>query len=143
MKICINSCYGEFSLSVLGIKKYLERKRKECYFYSPSKYHFKEGIAEYAKIDIDPMKTVNLNSLIVLIKDLGDTISEINTKDYFHDWDIDRTDPDLIAVVEELGEKANGSYAKLKIIEIPDDTEFYIDEYDGMESVHEEHRSWY
>lgn len=53
-----------------------------------------------------------------------------------------RSDPILVQTVEELGEKANGSCAKLKVIEIPDDIEWEIDEYDGMESVRECHRSW-
>jgi len=53
-----------------------------------------------------------------------------------------RTCPLLVRVVEEMGEKANGRFAKLEIIEIPDDIKFEIDEYDGFESIHEKHRSW-
>mgnify|MGYP000967114116 FL=1 len=32
----------------------------------------------------------------------------------------DRTNPKLIKCVEKLGDRANGEYSKLKIIEIPD-----------------------
>jgi hypothetical protein len=46
-----------------------------------------------------------------------------------------RHDPDLVAVVEMLGERANGDYAKLAICEIPDGARYRIDEYDGAESV--------
>lgn len=54
-----------------------------------------------------------------------------------------RTDPDLIKAVEELGvEKASGSLAELKIVEIPDDVKVYISDYDGMERIEEHHRSW-
>jgi hypothetical protein len=53
-----------------------------------------------------------------------------------------RTDPNLIQVVEEMGEKANGKFAKLKIIEIPDNTEWTIEEYDGLEWIAEAHRTW-
>jgi hypothetical protein len=55
-----------------------------------------------------------------------------------------RTDPIVISVVERLGKKANGEFAKLEIIEIPfEDSEgWYIDEYDGMETIRENHRSW-
>ena len=54
-----------------------------------------------------------------------------------------RTDTDLVKAVEELGvEKASGSLAKLKIVEIPDDAKVYISDYDGIESIEEEHRSW-
>ena len=43
---------------------------------------------------------------------------------------------ELIQCVEELGDKANGSFAKLKIVEIPfESTDYLIDEYDGFESV--------
>jgi hypothetical protein len=55
-----------------------------------------------------------------------------------------RTNPIVIQVVEELGEKANGDYAKLKIIDIPFDSEegWHIEDYDGRERVSEEHRTW-
>ena len=56
--------------------------------------------------------------------------------------DSKRSDERLIKVVEELGEEANGFAAKLKIVELPDGIGFEIDDYDGMESIHEVHRSW-
>jgi hypothetical protein len=46
-----------------------------------------------------------------------------------------RNDPRLIEAVEKLGVDANGKYAKLKIIEIPDGSYFHIQEYDGMENI--------
>lgn len=54
----------------------------------------------------------------------------------------DRSDSNLVQLVEELGEDAFGACAKLAVIEIPDGVEWEIDEYDGMESVDEVHRSW-
>ena len=48
----------------------------------------------------------------------------------------------LVDVVERLGKKANGESAELKVVEIPDGVEYEIDEYDGVESIHEKHRSW-
>jgi hypothetical protein len=56
--------------------------------------------------------------------------------------DIKRNDPILIQIVEELGEAANGSYARLKVVEIPDDVEWTIKEYDGDEWIAEKHRTW-
>ena len=56
--------------------------------------------------------------------------------------DIERTDPKLIAAVEELGEEANGSYSNLRIVYVPDDVSWYIDDYDGQETVRENHRTW-
>lgn len=62
-------------------------------------------------------------------------------KDFAH-RDIPRDDPYLVQVVRELGEKANGSHAKLKIVEIPGDVSWHIAEYDGNEWVAEDHRTW-
>ena len=55
----------------------------------------------------------------------------------------DRADPDLVAVVEELGEKAWGNFSELKVVEIPDDVNWHIAEYDGLEHIAEDHRTWY
>ena len=57
-------------------------------------------------------------------------------------FDVERTDPKLIAAVETLGRKASGSMAKLKIVEIPDDISWHIEEYDGVEHIAEDHRTW-
>ena len=54
----------------------------------------------------------------------------------------ERNNPLLVQVVEELGAKANDTFADLKIVDIPDDVEWYIHEYDGLESVYEQHRTW-
>ena len=53
-----------------------------------------------------------------------------------------REDPILVEVVEELGEKANGSYAKLEVVEIPDDMDYTIDNYDGIEHLHQSVVEW-
>ena len=53
----------------------------------------------------------------------------------FSVYDIERTDPALVQVVEELGEAANGRSAALRIVELPAGTLYRIDEYDGVESV--------
>ena len=53
-----------------------------------------------------------------------------------------RDDPDLVAAVEQLGKDVDGSYSLLKVVEIPDGVDWYIHEYDGLESVYEKHRSW-
>jgi hypothetical protein len=53
----------------------------------------------------------------------------------------DRTNPDLVRCVETLGSASSGTYANLKVVEIPDDVEWQIEEYDGAESIHEVHRS--
>jgi hypothetical protein len=53
-----------------------------------------------------------------------------------------RTHPRLIEVVERLGVKANGEFASLEVVEIPDDVkDWRIEEYDGQETI-AEGRTW-
>lgn len=54
-----------------------------------------------------------------------------------------RTRPELIECIETLGTaRASGPLACVAVIEIPDDVDYYIDDYDGIETVEEAHRSW-
>lgn len=46
-----------------------------------------------------------------------------------------RTDADLVAVVEELGDEASDRYAGLRVYEIPDDCKYEISDYDGIETA--------
>jgi len=55
---------------------------------------------------------------------------------------IDREDPRLIKVVKKLGEKANGPLANLKIVKIPADIKYEIEECNGVEWLVDEHRFW-
>jgi hypothetical protein len=54
----------------------------------------------------------------------------------------DRCCPHLVRVVEELGRNAGEEYARLKVVEVPDDVQWIIQEYDGSEWVAEVHRTW-
>jgi hypothetical protein len=54
---------------------------------------------------------------------------------------IRRDCPKLVQVVEEMGERAAPDYG-WEVIEIPDDVEWQIEDYDGMEWVAEKHRTW-
>jgi hypothetical protein len=71
----------------------------------------------------------------------GDKIL-VNGKEFHDRYDIARDDPALVAVVRRLGSKANGSYAKLKIVEVPAGVVWEINDYDGKEWVAEVHRTW-
>jgi len=54
-----------------------------------------------------------------------------------------RSNPKFIAAIEKVGlEKSSGTCAELVIVDIPDDIEFEIDDYDGMETIRELHRTW-
>jgi hypothetical protein len=113
MKIVINSDYGGFGLSDKAIARFLELK----------------GIEYETKKEMGYTCYYHKGFLGV-------------TEHYINEYDIERNDPVLVQVVEELGEEANGKYASLKIVEIPDDVKWVIDYYDGIESIHEEHRKW-
>jgi hypothetical protein len=71
--------------------------------------------------------------------------SMIEWKDWEEDWsyyDIERNNQYLVRVVEELGDDVNGRFSELKVVDIPDDVEWQIDDYDGLEWVAEKHRIW-
>ena len=79
----------------------------------------------------------------------GFSLSEKAYKELGIPWDNygyamnnDRANPKLVEAVEKLGDLAGGRHAWLSVVEIPDDIEWDIDEYDGMECVEEKHRSW-
>ena len=59
------------------------------------------------------------------------------------DYNAWRAHPDLIAAIEAVGlDKASASMSEVVIVDIPDDIEWELQDYDGQESIHEVHRSW-
>ena len=58
----------------------------------------------------------------------------------FYYYDIPRDCPVLVEMVER-GD-VDSVYSDLKVVEIPDDVNWYIEEYDGLEHVAERHRTW-
>lgn len=63
------------------------------------------------------------------------TFWKIKDGNNFFDFNIERNDPNLIKVVEELGENSFGAWAQLEVVEIPDDIPWEIDSYDGSENI--------
>lgn len=64
-----------------------------------------------------------------------DILEKLKLTAYSEDDDVIRGNPQLIKMIE-AGEDISGDYAKLKVIEIPDEsTDWYLDEDDGWESV--------
>jgi len=57
-------------------------------------------------------------------------------------WTIDRTDKRLIKAIEARACDNCGEYKNLTVVTIPDDVEYTIKEYDGMEHIAEVHRTW-
>lgn len=114
MKVVINRDFGGFGLSHEAVLRYAELKG----------------------ITLTVVK--NDNSIVPYHYYNGEQKEE----NYFCEYDIPRDDPVLIQVIEELGELANGRFASLHICEIPEDVNWYISEYDGLEHVAERHRTW-
>ena len=56
--------------------------------------------------------------------------------------EIPRNSKLLLQVIKELGKDANGDVAELKVVKIPDGTEWQIEEYDGSEHIAEKHETW-
>jgi len=74
--------------------------------------------------------------------DEADTFSLMFGKYKFSSSDLSRCDENLIKVVEELGEDVNSELADLTVVEIPDDVEWGIYDYDGIEHVYDRNRVW-
>ena len=116
-KVVINDCFGGFSLTDQAFEKLLDRK----------------GVAwEKQANKYDGMDYYDAGHL-------GDDEHYLSLYDYTNDA---RSDPDLIAVVEEMGKECWGQYAELKIVDVPEDVKWHIVEYDGHEHVAEDHRTW-
>jgi len=139
MKIAVNRCYGGFSLSLKATKRYAELKGFPVYFYTQTKSHFTDGYDVYNRVD-----NIDHDDFFAIAykKDCGETTDTLDGSEYFSRRPEDRSDPDLIKVIEELGDEANGGCARIRIVDIPDDVEWEIQDYDGYEWVAEKHRKW-
>lgn len=138
MKVVINKCYGGFNLSAKAIIELIGTDSKVLQVYEPAEYYGREYPEAYEQdlkrsTDLgDGYKQDHWGSTVYF----QDRIYSYESRGEF------RGDPILVDVVERLGEEANTRHSKLKIVEIPDGVDFEIDEYDGMESIHERHRTW-
>lgn len=148
MKVVINKCFGGFSLSPKAIKRLAELQGRKCYFFKRS------GFSETDKYG-EPLKHAPADSMLFQAFDIPNPDKVLAAKKKWHEMTMlekeasnklyesheltsrpeDRADPLLVQVVQELGEKANGACAALKIVEIPDGVEWEIAEYDGNEHI--------
>ena len=141
-KIVINKCYGGFGLSHKAIMRYAELKGIKLYPWVKKRtleIYEVETMEELMKKTDHPSihyTTVSKEEYMKLEK------QNKSNDVYFCSFDIDRTDDVLIQVIKEMGIKANCFASDLKIIEIPINVEYTIEEYDGIEWVAEKHRTW-
>ena len=133
MKLVINTCYGGFHLSPKALKRYLELKGKNAYFYQQTKYEYRNGINEFTRIyNID---SINGDLFIKCTTIDYEKVTNTYQSRHFEERSIPRNDKHLIQVVEELGEEANTTVSRLTIVEIENGRWYKINEYDGYESI--------
>jgi len=139
MKVVVNRCYGGFGLSDKACEMVMKRKGLGCFRYKQTKYQYRDGVEEYTRYEMFDATDIFGH---YQTEDLGEKVSRLPNETYWYCGRLERDDVDLIAVVEELGKEANGRFAQLEVVEIPDDVDWDIDNYDGIETIHEVHRSW-
>ena len=108
-KVAYNACFGGFGLSDTAYEMWLDRKGIAW-----EKRPGTAGLTHYCKKGHGGKKGSGLYH------------------GGFHDL---RSDPDLIAIIEKMGDAANGMCADLQIEEVAAGNQYRIDEYDGLESV--------
>ena len=145
MKIIINKCWGGFSISLAAAKHMAnagsERARKIVAEHEEELKAFRA----YRDKGIQPE-----NKYRVFRTSVWDIAINYGKRPDFHGYGycngieggFERDDPLLVAAVEQLGSKANGTHASLEVVEIPDGIKWNIHNYDGIEHVEEEHRTW-
>jgi hypothetical protein len=143
MKVVINRCYGGFGLSPEATLELWKRggpveatpvadyygERLES---DETSLGFKRALADWRAYLAEP----GGKSTLFLTVFSPDESLVLNARES------DRSDPKLVALVEEMGEKANGRCSSLSIVRIPDGVDYEIAEYDGFEHVAEKHRTW-
>ena len=134
MKVILNKCYGGFGVSEKAYRLYAKKKGIDLYLY----------VWEYGKRHRKIEHDDGRHTVYYFTKDFGEEV-------YFQkeDWDYHlyldcahREDKALIECVEELGASADGPYARLVVVDIPDGMKYVIDDYDGWETLHEKVREW-
>lgn len=122
-KIVYNACYGGFGLSEKATLRIAELKGIKIYTDKQNGW-----INQYYTVPVEEFERIKAED------DKKRDWTRSNEA-YYSDYNIERDDPILVQVVEELGEEASGSCANLQIAEVPAGTAYRIDEYDGNESV--------
>ncbi len=145
MKIIINPSHGSFDISELAYFELIRRNAKclkSSEIYWPL-FEFLNLIGEENKDNFENKLVPYKDEFYKhpLYKDylISENFVYLLTE-YTSGWRYDST---LISIVEELGQPASGEDSHLKVVEIPDGIQHYIDIGDsGFESIHENHRVW-
>ena len=118
-KVVYNACYGGFGLSKEAIQRYWDIKGQQVWI--------EDALWGFTVWLVPPEERLEQKSgekFTAMSRDERVAYNEAYSAQSWYYGDVVRHDPALVQVVEELGDKANGMCAKLR-----------IDEYDGFESV--------
>ncbi len=129
VRVVYNACYGGFSLSKEACQRYWEIKGKQIWI-EDDNWAFTVWLVPPPE---ERLKLKNSKEFAAMSMDERIAHNRTHTEQTWYDREVDRHDPVLVQVVEEVGDKANGEYAKLCIDEVSGP--YRIDEYDGFESV--------
>jgi hypothetical protein len=140
-KVVINSCHGGFGLSHEAVLAYLDKCGTPVWSEVNDKFG---GLIPFTYYLVPPEQQIkadpdNWHDMTLAQRQAHNAAYSLTV---FNDRVLARDDPYLVAVIEELGARANGRHAELKVVEIPADVDWEIDEYDGNETIAEKHRTW-
>jgi hypothetical protein len=128
-KIVINDKYGGFGLSEAAVRRYFEIKRQNFWVEDHRLYDQVWLVPPHERVKELPGEWHDHPFSV------WQEYNRLYGEQTWRARDLDRTDPILVQVVEELGEAAAGRHADLIIEELPKGTLYRINEYDGNESI--------
>lgn len=139
-KVILNKSYGGFDVSMKAYQEYAKRKHLKLSFY---KQVFKDCKMTYTLVSSKNIKDKEF-FYTISTKGHGRLTHHIPDEDILYLNEDFREDETLIDVVEELGKEANTIYSDLVVVEIPDDVakDYVIDNYDGIEVLHQRVKEW-
>ena len=140
MKILVNRCYGGFNISDEAFEEYLNRTG-QVFYKRKSKWSSLDSLDSFDYYKVSPEEYDKIYQEETTNKVSSDGHIQSNEL-YLTSSDISRTDPILIQIVEEMGEKSFGMCSEIEVVNIPDDIKYTIEEYDGNEHIAEAHRTW-
>lgn len=109
-KVAYNACFGGFRLSNEAMLRLAELKGLSVY---PEDYY----------------------CITLFYLEPKDKANPDKERPFLDETKLPRHDPELVQVVQEMGKKASGQCANIKLEKVPSGTLYRIDEYDGNESV--------
>ena len=133
MKVVINKGFHQFCLSLEALQKM---------FGNVYIYQHDWLLDLYFRQDSWLDRRNKSNIFIYSIHDYGKETLRIDDKHKIYFETMDRSLDKLVSVVEEMGQKAGAYGTDLKIVEIPDDVNWEIEEFDGQERIREVGRIW-